>query len=140
MPVGGGSTGTRRCPVLAQGESTMRLARASGLLCALLLLGAGPLTATECAATPVCWPPCRPRACCYASPCGPPVCCYEPAPCCCCGPIRRLLGLCRCRPCCPPCCPPVAPCPAPCPAASCPAVVVPAAPPPAQAAPVPPVP
>jgi hypothetical protein len=67
--------------------------------------------------------------------------CYEPAPCCHCGPIKRLLGLCHCckRPCCPPrtavVVPPVAmPCPvpgvpiAPLPAAPVPSAYLPAVP------------
>jgi hypothetical protein len=67
--------------------------------------------------------------------------CYEPAPCCHCGPIRRLLGLCHCckRPCCPPrtavVVPPVAaPCPVP------PGPVVPFPAPPAASAYLPAVP
>src|SRR5438046_2182627 len=56
---------------------------------------------------------------------------YEPAPCCHCGPIRRLLGLCHCckRPCCPPrtavVVPPVA---VPCPVLAAPIVPFPAPP------------
>jgi hypothetical protein len=98
----------------------------SGFALALATVGtfAGALYAGECEGTTVCWGHCKPPAAsCYpASPCGPQVCHYElvyPR----CGPIRRLLGLCRpvpvlvCGPCCPPAvgsCPPASlgsPCP-----------------------------
>jgi hypothetical protein len=102
---------------------------ASGSLCALILLGAsaGSLRAADCPATEVCWwHRCRPAVSCYpAAPCGTQVCYYEP---CRCGPIRRLLGLCRptivvCRPACValPSCPAPACAPAPCPSCAAPA-------------------
>jgi hypothetical protein len=86
--------------------------RASGFLSAVAVVGTwtGSVHATDCDATPVCWWHCRPRVTCYpATPCSPGGCYYEPP----CGPIRRLLGLCRpvpivaCQPtCAAPCAPP----------------------------------
>jgi hypothetical protein len=91
--------------------------RVSGPICAVAVFGllAGSMHAGECEATVVCWHRC------------PSASCYEPAPCCC-GPIRRLLGLCRPRPVavCPACVPP---CPVVAPPSSCCPGAVPAVPP-----------
>jgi hypothetical protein len=79
---------------------------------AVLGIGAGPLRAGECEATAVCWHRCQPT-----------VRCYEPCPCRC-GPIRRLLGLCRPVVVCHPVVVPVTGCAPACP----PATVLPATP------------